>query len=301
MKKVLWFFGAMMFLFGALSCKSTKSTAAAKMLKFNFEKGKGYDYEMNMTMDQNIGGVAMKIDGNYYYSMNVVGDNNGTKTINTVIDKFAMSMKASDFTMDINTDTPSISISKALEEKDPVQIMNSIFATIKGQKFSMDVNPEGKVVAVRGFEDMAHKMLDSLGLEPDQKEKIMAQLNEQFNAEKIKNQFERTWYIFPNKEVKVGDTWDKTTDMTSGEMKGEYKSTYKVTDIEGNMVTLEENSIIKSTDGSTNTSGTVKGTLVVDSNTGLVVTADQDMNIKLPVNGTEVEMKAKIKIKGKAL
>ncbi len=301
MRKQFWLFGIGIVLMFMNACQSTKTSASAKMLKFNFEKGKGYDYEMNMNMDQKIEGMDLKMNGTYYYSMDVVGDNNGVKTINTEVNKFAMKMDAAGFTVDINTDNPSVSISSAIADKDPAKIMNSIFATIKGQKFSMDVSPEGKVLEVRGFENMAHKMLDSLGLKPEQKEQIMAQFNEQFNAEKMKSQFERTWYIFPNKEVKVGDTWDKTTDMASGEVKGEYKSTYKVTDIEGNMVTLEENSIIKSADGSANTSGTVKGTLVVDSNTGLVVSANQNMNIKMPVNGKTIDMNANIKIKGKAL
>ncbi len=41
------------------------------MLKFNFERGKTYDYDMSMSMDQEIGGQSIKMDGNYYYSMNV--------------------------------------------------------------------------------------------------------------------------------------------------------------------------------------------------------------------------------------
>jgi hypothetical protein len=55
------------------SCQSTKSSTATKMLKFNFEKGKGYDYEMNTSMDQEVLGQTIQMDMSVYYSMDVAG------------------------------------------------------------------------------------------------------------------------------------------------------------------------------------------------------------------------------------
>lgn len=186
------------------------------------------------------------------------------------------------------------------DDKDPAKLLNGIFGAIKGQQFRMKVNPEGKVLEISGFEDMAAKIFDSLGLEQQEKLKAMAQFNQQFNGDKMKSQFERAWYIFPNKEVKVGDSWKKSTAMDAGEMQGKYNSTFKVTDIEGDMVTLEESSVIESDQADTGSSGTVKGTIVVDSRIGLVVTADQDFTITTKTAGKTIDMKMKAKIKGKA-
>ena len=97
----------------------------------------------------------------------------------------------------------------------------------------------------------------------------------------------------------MGDSWDKNTEVP-GEMGGSYKSTYKVTDIEGDMVTLAESTTIESRQKDMDISGTVKGTLVVDSRLGLVVTADQDMKMKIGGDGKSIEIKMKNKIKGKA-
>lgn len=55
MKNIVLLFSSILLLFagtGLESCQSTKSATSAKMLKFNFEKGKGYDYEMITNMDQ---------------------------------------------------------------------------------------------------------------------------------------------------------------------------------------------------------------------------------------------------------
>lgn len=170
---------------------------------------------------------------------------------------------------------------------------------MKGLKFTMKVNAEGNITEVKGFEDMGQKIADSLGLEGDEKEKVKQQFSGQFNEDQVKQQLGRFWYIFPNKEVKVGDSWDKVSEL-GGKVPGKYSSVYKVTDIEGDMVTLDENTKIETKEEGKEISGKVTGTLVVDSRTGLVVTADQDMIISVKDGGQSVDIKAKSKLKGKA-
>ena len=83
-------------------------------------------------------------------------------------------------------------------------------------------------------------------------------------------------------------------------MPGTYTSTYKVKDIEGDMVTIEEKTKVESKDKTTGVSGDIEGTLVVDSRSGLVVTADQDMNLSSSGAGMNFDMKGKTKTKGVA-
>jgi hypothetical protein len=123
--------------------------------------------------------------------------------------------------------------------------------------------------------------------------------NQQFNSEKMKSQMGRMFYIFPNKEIKVGDSWQKNS-LVTGDMGGAYTSNYKVTDIEGDMVTLAENTKVESSENNMKLSGDIKGTIVVDSRFGLLVNADQDMKMTTEVAGKSFEIKMKTKIKGKA-
>lgn len=281
------------------SCQSSKSATAAKMLKFNFENGKGYDYEMTTNMDQEIMGQSIKMDMAAYYSMDVSDDNGTTKTITSTIDRFKMKMGVMGFNIDVDTDKPMPSPGKTDDDENPMKMINSLFAAIKGQKFTMKVDAEGKVQEVTGFENMGKTIVDAMGIEEDQKQEMIQKFDQQFNAQKMKEQFERTWYIFPNKEVKVGDTWQKNYDM-GGEMGGNYKSTYKVKEIEGDMVTLDETTIINADDKEGKMSGEITGTLIVDSRVGLVVNGEQDMKIKASAEGMNFDVKAKTKIKGKA-
>ena len=83
-------------------------------------------------------------------------------------------------------------------------------------------------------------------------------------------------------------------------MPGSYNSTYTVTDIEGDMVTLEEKTKLHTTEEGKDMEGNIKGTIVVDSRSGLIVTADQDMTIQTEAEGKKFEIRMKTKIKGKA-
>lgn len=281
------------------SCQSTKSSTASKMLKFNFEKGKGYDYEMIMNMDQEVMGTKQQIDMSTYYSMDVTEDDGSMKSIKTRFDRFKMNMDVMGMKLEVDTEKPIATGSDTDVEKNPLAMLNRLFGAIKGQQFLMKVDPEGKVVEITGFKEMGQSIADSLGLDKEKKEEMMKSFSQQFNETSMKEQFERVLYIFPNKEVKVGDSWEKKT-VTSGPMAGNYNSTYTVKDIEGDMVTLEEVTKIESDNEQMKLKGEQTGTLVVDSKTGLVVTADMDLTLASTSAGTKIDMKGKTKIKGKA-
>ena len=282
------------------SCQTTKSVSGTKMLKFNFEKGKGYDYEMIINMDQEIMGQKMQMDMSNYYSMDVTEDDGKIKTINSKFDRFKMKMNGGGMNLEVDTDNPLPESGEMSEgKKDPFKMINKMFGAIKGQQFTMKVDQEGKILSVDGFENIGKLLADSLDLNEKDRGDMMKQFNEQFNAKSTKSQFERFFYIFPNKEVKVGDSWQKNSEI-SGPAGGKYASTYKVTEIEGDMVTLEETTKMESEDEKNNLKGDIKGTLVVDSKSGLVVSADQDMKMATDVGGMKFEINGKTKIKGKA-
>ena len=282
------------------SCQTTKSVSGTKMLKFNFEKGKGYDYEMIINMDQEIMGQKMQMDMSNYYSMDVTEDDGKIKTINSKFDRFKMKMNGGAMNLEVDTDNPLPESGEMTEgKKDPFKMINKMFGAIKGQQFTMKVDQEGKILSVEGFENIGKLLADSLDLKVKDRGDMMKQFNEQFNAKSTKSQFERFFYIFPNKDVKVGDSWQKNSEI-SGPAGGKYTSTYKVTEIESDMVTLEETTKIESEDEKINLKGDIKGTLVIDSKSGLVVSADQDMKMATDVGGMKFEINGKTKIKGKA-
>jgi hypothetical protein len=238
----------------------------------------------------------MKIDMSYYYSMDVSADDGKMKTITTSFDRVKMNMNVGGMEMAIDSDKKP---EGSADTKNPVEIMNRLFGAISGQRFVMKVNAEGKVEEITGFKEMADVIADSLKLEGKDREEMMGEFEKNFSEKEIRGQFERILYIFPNKEVKVGESWEKKTNVY-GQMAGKYNSTYTVKEIEGDMVTLEEKTKIEAETEGIGMDGNVSGLLVVDSRSGLMVNADQDMIIKMDKGGSKITLNAKVKIKGKA-
>src|SRR5678815_2855503 len=91
---------------GFEGCQSSKSSTATKMLKFNLENGKGYDYEMTLNMDQEIMGQKIQMDMATYYSMDVEAEDNGIKTITSAIDRFKLKTAVAGINLEVDTDNP---------------------------------------------------------------------------------------------------------------------------------------------------------------------------------------------------
>lgn len=282
------------------SCQSTKTATTTKMLRFNFEKGKGYDYETIMNLDFVTGNETRQTDMTAYYSMFVAEDNGSVKTIKAKYERFKMSLDIAGLNIMIDSDNPVITGENKTDISEIMGMMNKFFRAIKKQEFTMKVNSEGSITEVTGFDQMAASIADSLGLQGASREQMLQAFSKRFNGDAVKEQMERFLFIFPDKEVKVGDSWTKSSSQ-KGLMDAKYNSVYKVTDIEGEMVTVEELTTINSANPQTELAGEIKGELVIDSRTGLVVNADQDIKANTKEKGNTVKITGKTKVKGKAL
>jgi len=282
------------------SCQTTKTATTSKMLRFNFEKGKGYDYETIMNLDFVTGNETRQTDMTAYYSMFVAEDNGSVKTIKAKYERFKMSLDIAGLNIMIDSDNPVITGENKTDISEIMGMMNKFFGAIKKQEFTMKVNSEGSITEVTGFDQMAASIADSLGLQGASREQMLQAFSKRFNGDAVKEQMERFLFIFPDKEVKVGDSWTKSSSQ-KGLMDAKYNSVYKVTDIEGEMVTVEELTTINSANPQTELAGEIKGELVIDSRTGLVVNADQDIKANTKEKGNTVKITGKTKVKGKAL
>ncbi len=297
MKRTIFLFSAFTLLLaitGIYSCKNSNST----FLKFNLEKGKTYDYEIVWDLDQQMMGQDTKISLLGGYSMNVTDEKNNVKTLTGIYKNFKLYMQMMGMEINIDTDKPLEPMDEETMKTNPLGIMNKVFAGIKGKQFTMKVDEEGKVLDVDGFEQIIQAMVDSVGMNEDTKQQMNISLKDQFNEQTIKDQFAQVFTIFPNKQVKIGDSWE-TSFKTGGRMPAVHTTKYTVKQIEGNHVTLTATTNIGSEGTEMEIKGTQNGTLLVDSKTGLVVNAEYDQDIQTKVQEMEIVIKGKGKIKGK--
>ncbi|MBL7704118.1 MAG: hypothetical protein JNM21_01105 [Taibaiella sp.] len=246
-------------------------------LKFNLKPGAAYIYDMDVM--QNVEAAGNSSTNNLYskYTFNVKEAAEGNSKIEVVYDLMRMEMKSMGNTIKMSS-----------EDQTPEA---QGFRDMVNKPFSMTVSPEGKVVSIDGWESI---------------EKSGA-----MKSEDLKQSMETSLNIFPDKAVKVGDTWKKDAAMSMQMFKMNISSTYTLTEVKGNIATITMDSEIKmGQDNNTQTNGmtmemngTQKGKMDVELNTGMTLTGNitQDIKGEMQVQGQKMPMniKSEIKITGK--
>jgi hypothetical protein len=279
-----------------VSCQTAKNSTATKMLKFNFQPGKSYDYEMITDMDQEIMGQKQELSMTAQYGLDVKDSKDGVFEITTTFNALRMSMQMMGFTLEIDTEKPLVSDTSGKDN--PLEMISKMFQSVKGQKFNMKVSAEGRVLEVTGLEEMVRNMLSNIDVPDEMKSGMDTAFKQQFNSDRLREQFERAFFIFPGKEVKVGDKWEKVHGGMNGN--GQFTTTYTVDEIEGDMVTLDVKSKFSAAGtGGESMTGKQDGTMVVDSRSGLIMRSDLDLDIEASEGGQKMKMKGKMRIQGR--
>lgn len=289
-------FVALLALLVMQSCNSTDKKAGgttangnAVALKFNLQKGKAYTYAMNMEMDGDVQGQKMENDMAFDYTVEVVADQDSLKTLKTTYDRIKMEMNAGPMNIDFDTNEPQKD-SAADPRQNPMGMMSNMFYAMKGKSFQMTVNDKGEVKSVTGMEEMMNAMMNSFPAEGNARQAMGQAFQTQFNEEAVKKSFEQAFNIFPNKSVKVGDTWTRTINV-GGPAGADVNTVYKVKEINSDNVVLD----ISGDLNMGGAKGMQTGTLNVNSATGLVtdgvmeqkITSPSAMTIKYTITGKE--------------
>ncbi len=271
----------------SVSCNSSDNKSGAATgksgsgdtydLKFNLKPGTAYTYDMDVM--QNVEAAGTNSTNNLYskYTFNVKEAAAGNSKIEVIYDLMRMEMKSMGNTVKMSS-----------EDQTPA---SEGFRNMVNKPFSMTVSPEGKVVSIDGWEN-----IDKSGA---------------MKAEDLKQSMETSLNIFPNKAVKVGDTWKKDAAMSMQMFKMNISSTYTLTEVKGNTATISMDSEIKmGQDNNTESNGmkmemkgTQKGKMEVELSTGMTLSGNitQDIKGEMQAQGQKMPMsiKSEIKITGK--
>ena len=294
-----------MFLPGCNGSKSGSSDVVD--LKLNLQKGKSYTYntKTTMNMDMTMMGKQMTTTGNIDFGFKMkVEDVDAQNNYNITAAYDAIRFKINAMGMDMGYD------SKNPGDTSHENMMNGmfrkIFSSMLGQSFKLSMSPKGEVMKIEGIQDLVEKMSNNINVPEQMKEQMRKQMKESFNEEQIRQSFAQGFYIYPDKPVKVGDSWKKSFDKTMNNMKMNQDLKYTVKEITDNGIILELDGIISSSVNTDSTaapkidiSGDEKGTMEMNRATGLIQKGTIDMNMKMSAAGNPMTMKVKTIIEGK--
>jgi hypothetical protein len=261
------------------------------LLKFNFQKGKVYNYTMSFDVNQKKGEQSRTTTMKWNYDMQVIDTKGDIRTIKTTY-------KRIDMTMDMGGQKMEFSSEKQADAMDFFQLPSKMFSIVKGKSFTMQVNDNGEIISVTGFDKLGEAVLNETNLPAEMKPMMEQTFKKQFNDDAVKEMFSLSFEFFPNKYVQVGDSWKRNTKLTA--LKQDITTVYTVKNIKGNRVFVSGQSKLTS-DGVS--SGTQTSKLIIDARTGLLIDGAFDKKTSAHNNDKTVQssMSTKGRITGREL
>lgn len=263
---------------------NVKPVEQAVLLKFNFQKGKIYNYAMTFDINQKKGDISRGNIMKWNYDMQVVGEKDDVKTIKTTY-------KRIDMTMDMGTQKMEFSSEKKVDAMDFMQLPSKMFGIIKGKSFTMEINGKGEVISVSGFDKIGEAVVSEMNVPEEMKPMMKQNFQKQFNDDAAKQLFSQAFQIYPNKKVKIGDSWKANSTVPA--LKQDIATIYTVKNIKGDRMFVNGEGKLKSSDGKN--SGIQTSKLIINAKTGLMIDGvfdqksnDGQTNTKSRITGKEI-------------
>lgn len=176
------------------------------------------------------------------------------------------------------------------ENKDKKDLFSSALNEITKKPFNLKMSKRGKVVEIQNFDLFFSNVIDDIFLEqPENKQRMMALVNQSFGDKTLIKNFEQNYAILPELPVSIGDKWTATNNYDTG-MSAKADVTYELTGSVGNCYVIEGISKIVTKDkeeykelngmkAKSDVSGLITSTTKVNKKTGWI--KEQVMNSDL--------------------
>lgn len=182
---------------------------------------------------------------------------------------------------------------------DPIEKM---LGKIKGSKLFVTMTPKGKILSVKGYDDIKANILQGLTFKDSYTQNaLQQQLSKLIGEGFVKSNLEQTVNLLPDSTVYVGDTWQNTSTQ-SGEISMKLLNTFTLEGIEDDFVKvsviskiLSDSSITSKVMGydiTPNLKGQQKAYLKINKATGMVVNSNINTTIEgnIQAMGREIPM-----------
>lgn len=166
--------------------------------------------------------------------------------------------------------------------------LSKIYSTLIGKSFKVKIGEYGKVKQIVGIDELVKTILDELNIKDENEMKeIKEDMKQNFGDEELTKRIERISSLYPEKEVKIDDTWKKKIEI-SDRFPVEAESEYKLKDTADGTSEITVEGKIKSKENAEpiiineikityeEIKGEQKGTISVNEETGLIKRAEME-------------------------
>lgn len=259
------------------------------VLKQNFPIGKKYDFTLisDQVINQQMAGQKLSLSQNIgtEYSFDIRNGEGLEKDIEVTYKRIFMKSKGMGNQLDMDS-----------EDADTTK--ENSFRGLKGATFHMVMLPNGSIKSLTGIEQMVTNMVSKMKADSTKAANIKASLNQQFNAEGLKQTLESSLKIYPAQPVKIGESWTVDTKMQLN-MPVETITKYTLKEVKDNIAYLNINGTLVSKGSfqsmgnkiDTDLTGTNIGDAELDLKTGLILKSHLRMEFsgKMQTGGQNID------------
>jgi len=251
------------------------------VIKMRLAKGDTFVNNINMDMDMSLSVMGM----NQQMKMIMdIGSHFDVLDSSTAGQQLKMTYTNMKMKMDMAMKAPNVNTDSIMDEATKGIVGKSLVLTIKDKK----------VTDVKG--------MDSIGAADEASRAMMEKM---FTPESLNQTFGMMFNIYPDKPVKIGDSWDADNEVEMGSMKMKVKTTYTLAGVKDGLAELTMNGTINSTGSmeqggmemNMDMKGSQKGRMYVKLETGYINKGNYDMNIDATMDA--MGQKIPMTLKGK--
>ncbi len=205
MKKKL--LGILIALLTATLFSSCTILASRIDLELHLKEGKSYNINTiaNQKISQTIGrqkeNITQKIGLGYTFNVKKI-EADGTAFIDVTFNSILLNQDGTTGKIQYDSSNPPNDIPPAA----------ATYAALLGQSFSIIISPEGSIKNIQGMEKITKSIMKKLDL-PESREES---LNDKFGDKALKENMENLLGIYPDRPVRIGNSWTKRTTIAKG-------------------------------------------------------------------------------------
>lgn len=223
--------------------------------------------------------INMNMKGSMVYVVKSV--NPTSYTMDVKYESMSMEMEMPQATMKFSSENPA--------EGDMV---SQVLSGMTNKFFQIEMTKNGKINSVKNMDNVFNSAFEKFGqISPEQKEQIRAQLAQSYGEKAIANNIEMVTAIFPDKPVKINDTWAVNTDLKTSIVEATIATTYKFVEEKPEYRKIHGESKITSAKKDEYTmqngmemkfdmEGTMTSDIKVDKTSGWILEANVTQNLK---------------------
>jgi len=270
--------------------------------RYNLEKGKTYPITLKVK------GTQVASDGNQSMKMS----SESSKSIDYTVTDF----KDGVYTLEVKskaysekaTDPSGQSISYSTNSPKPkdkdVAFTWSIYKAMIGKPYTLKIDQKGKVIAVEGLDKVRQQIESSVKgqLNAEEQKFLTEMLKASLNKDVISAQFDETMNIYPDKKLKLEESWSDKENINEGPMKGSSDLTRTLTSVDSKntKITVKGTQNLKGSEAqegmkmSVNANANVNGSILIDTQSGWInnvnITKKETLKRTIDANGQKQTM-----------